>query len=77
MKIFAGIIACKLNVGLLADPAELEDSKTSCGFGPVHNGLKWLGGWGKEDTFRPENWGRDMVLQPLQHLLKSVQSKHI
>lgn len=26
MKIFAGIIATKLNVGLLADPAELGDS---------------------------------------------------
>lgn len=27
MKIFEGIIRSKLNVGLLADPAELEDSR--------------------------------------------------
>lgn len=33
-----------------------------------------VGNRGKEDTFRPENWGRDVVPQPLQHPFTSLSS---
>lgn len=37
MKIFAGIIGNKVNVGLLADPAELEASRADLDAFSVHH----------------------------------------
>lgn len=67
MKIFAGIKGDKLNVGLLTDPAELEDSSADIVVVLVHYKMVSCGreAGAKRITFKPENWGKDVAPQPL------------
>lgn len=74
MKIFAEIINNILNVGPLTDPAGCEGSRVDLvavllDYKTVQYGCE-VGG--KEDMFRPENWGKDVAFRPLQHCLTSL-----
>lgn len=61
MKIFAGIIGNKVNVGLLA---ELEASRADLDWTHFPSTTEWFEMdriWGQEDTFREGNLGRDVA----------------
>lgn len=81
MKIFAGLKGNKLNVGLLADPAELEDSSVDIVAVLVHYKMPSCGWEVGAKTIRlhqrtgAEMWHPSLYSIPSHH--SQVQSKQI